>query len=386
MHRKSIAVAGRRSGRERGFVLVTMAVAAIALIGVLGLAVDLGHMFISKNETQAYCDSAALAAALALDGTTNGIANAKTAVTNSANAWNFSTASVSSPTVTFATALAGPWQSNPNPAAGYSFVRVNATVPMQLYFIPVLVAQTVANVNSIATAAQVDLTSIPVGLAPYTAVSTDTTGPNFGLVVGGSYDLHWPQFNSHRGGPPPCAPSTPNFCFNSPPCADDSAASKTAVVSNWGDSNSGFWGSNSNAIIKQEVLDLIQVQGVAVGDNIAPILTNGTKQSEASILDQRASEDIDTTDNTVASYLAAAHNGRRLLAVPVVDPINPNTTSVIGYAVFLLQANGQPSDYYKSFTNGNDPYCAIYAGTYDIGSPNPGVGGTSGGSRVKLVQ
>jgi len=383
MHRKSIAVAGRRNGRERGFVLVTMVVAAIALIGVLGLAVDLGHMFISKNETQAYCDSAALAAALALDGTTSGIANAKTAVTNSTNAWNFSTASVSSPTVTFATALAGPWQSNPNPAAGYSFVRVNATVPMQLYFIPVLVAQTVANVNSIATAAQVDLTSIPVGLAPYTAVSTNTTGPNFGLVVGGSYDLHWPQFNSHRVN---CDPTTPDFCFNRPPCTDDSAASRTAVVANWGDSNSGFWGSNSNAVIEQEVLNLIQIQGVAVGDNIAPILTNGTKQSEASILDQRASEDVDTTDNTVTSYLAAAHNGRRLLAVPVVDPINPTTTSVIGYGVFLLQADGQPSNYYKSNSTGNEPYCAIYAGTYNIGSPNPGVGGATGGSRVKLVQ
>ena len=63
MHRKSVTVAGRQKGGQRGFVLVTMAVAAIALIGVLGLAVDLGHMFISKNETQAYCDSAALAAA-----------------------------------------------------------------------------------------------------------------------------------------------------------------------------------------------------------------------------------------------------------------------------------------------------------------------------------
>jgi Flp pilus assembly protein TadG len=361
-----------------------MAVAAIALIGVLGLAVDLGHMFISKNETQAYCDSAALAAALALDGTTGGITNAKAAVTNSTNAWNFSTAGISNPTVTFATALGGPWQSNPNPATGFSFVRVNATVPMQLYFIPVLVAQTVANVNSISTAAQVDLTSIPVGLAPYTAVSTNTTGPNFGLVVGSSYDLHWPQFNSHRVG---CGPTTPDYCFNRPPCAGESAASKTAVVSNWGDSNSGFWGSNSNAVIAQEVLNLIQIQGVAVGDNIDPILTNGTKQIEQSILDERVSQDVDTTDNAVAGYLAATHNGRRLLAVPVVDPTSPTTTTVIGYGVFLLQADGQPSNYYKSSAaTGNEPYCAIYAGTYNIGSPNPGVGGTSGGSRVKLVQ
>jgi hypothetical protein len=159
------------------------------------------------------------------------------------------------------------------------------------------------------------------------------------------------------------------------------------VVSNWGSSNSGFWGSNSNSVIKQEVLNLIQIQELAVGDNIDPILTNGTKQSEAAILDERVSQDVDTTDNTVSSYLAATHNGRRLLAVPVVNPTDPNTTSVIGYGVFLLLANGPgTSNYYKSTTNGNEPYCALYAGTYDIGSPNPGVGGASGGSRVKLVQ
>jgi hypothetical protein len=255
---------------------------------------------------------------------------------------------------------------------------------MQLYFIPVLVARTVANVNSIAIAAQVDLTSIPVGLAPYTAVSTDTTGPNFGLTVGGSYDLHWPQFNSHRKD---CDPTTPDACFNSPPCTGDTNASKTAVVSNWGDSNSGFWGSNSNSVIAQEVLDLIQIQQLTVGTNIEPVLTNGTKQSEASILDQRVNEDVDTTDNTVAAYLAAAHNGQRLLAVPVVDPTNSNTTSVIGYGVFLLLANGPgTSNYYKSTTNGNDPYCAIYAGTYVVGGTGPEAGGATGATRVKLVQ
>ncbi len=85
------------------------------------------------------------------------------------------------------------------------------------------------------------------------------------------------------------------------------------------------------------------------------------------------SQDVDTTDNTVAAYMAAAHNGQRLLAVPVVDPTDPNTTSVIGYGVFLLLANGPgTSNYYKSSTNGNDPYCAIYAGTYNVGSPESG--------------
>jgi hypothetical protein len=125
-----------------------------------------------------------------------------------------------------------------------------------------------------------------------------------------------------------------------------------------------------------------------VGANIDPILTNGTKQSEAKILDQRVSQDVNTTgDITVSDYLAGAHNGQRLLAVPVVDPTDPSTTTVIGYGVFLLQANGPgTSTYYQSKTNGSEPYCAIYAGTLNIGSTGPGTGGTTGGSRVKLVQ
>src|SRR5438046_725991 len=77
MHRRSLLIqefvtiprnraAGGRYGQQRGFVLITMAVAAVALIGVVGVAVDMGRMFIAKNETQSYCDAAALAAALAL--------------------------------------------------------------------------------------------------------------------------------------------------------------------------------------------------------------------------------------------------------------------------------------------------------------------------------
>ena len=130
MRRESVAIQHGCGGREHGFVLVTMAIAAIALIGVLGLAVDVGRMFIAKNETQTYCDSAALAAALALDGTTTGVSSATAAVTNSANAWNLNTTKVSNPTVTFGTSISGPWLSNPSPADGYNFARVSATVPL----------------------------------------------------------------------------------------------------------------------------------------------------------------------------------------------------------------------------------------------------------------
>ena len=118
---------------------------------------------------------AALAGALALDGTTVGIANAKTAVAISTNDWNLDSAKVTNTTVTFATTLAGPWDTNPNPATGYRYVRVAATVPLSLYFLPVVVPQTTQNVASTATAGQIDITSFPQGLSPYTAVSTVNT-------------------------------------------------------------------------------------------------------------------------------------------------------------------------------------------------------------------
>jgi len=386
-----------KNRRERGFVLITMAITVIALVGVLGMAVDIGRMFIAKNETQAYCDAAALAAALALDGTTVGITNAKTAVTNSTNTWNLDTSKVSNPTVTFATALAGPWVATPNPATGYIYARVAATVPLSMYFLPVIVNQNSQNVTSSATAGQIAITSFPQGLSPYTAVSTVNVGPNFGLVVGKSYDIQWPGMSNSAN----CDPSKPakiDSCFLKPPCNDDTFASKQAVVNNWGSSNSGYWGSTSNSTIEQEIVDQNnQTTPVAVGDNIMPVLTNGQKQSQAGYLDERVNQDVNLTDNVPGApngsgqypgntYLGDLHNGRRLLPVPIVDPTDPTHTTVLGFGQFLLQSNGSPSDYYKKATNGNDPYCAVYAGSWNIGSISPGAGGSTGATRVKLVQ
>ena len=81
------------------------------------MAVDLGRMFIAKNETQAYCDAAALAAALALNGASSGITAAQNAVANTKNAWNLDSAYITNYQVAFATGVGGPWDGNPNPAA-----------------------------------------------------------------------------------------------------------------------------------------------------------------------------------------------------------------------------------------------------------------------------
>jgi hypothetical protein len=373
-----------------------MSLAAISIIGALGMAVDVGKMFIAKNETQAYADSAALGAALMLDGTTTGITNAKAAVTNSNNTWNLDSTAFSSPTVTFATATAGPWSTNPSPATGYIYVRVATTVSMNLYFMPVVTGQLTQSITSTATAGQIPISSFTQGLAPYSAIATNNTPPNFGLVVGNSYDIQWPVYNS--GG---CNPANPSTCFGgSGPCAGDSATAQQSVVNNWGQSSSGYWGASSNSTIEQEILNVIQMEPVSVGTNIQPILTSGQKQSQANYLDERASEDISTdyvvpqnkqhyTDNmpsTVTTYQSGIRNGRRLLPVPVVLPSTSTNTSVVGYGAFLLYSNGAASNFYKTMTNGNDAFCALYAGPYQVGGIGTGGGGTTGATYVKLVQ
>ncbi len=374
--------AGRRRPRRGGFILITMAVSSIALMAALGLAVDVGRMFIAKNETQAYCDAAALAAALALDGTSTGITKAITAAQNVPDKWNLNSATISNPTVMFGTSISGPWQANPASPASYSYAKVSASVPLSLYFLPIVVAERTTNITASAIAAQVSTNSIPQGLSPYSAVSTNTTGPNFGLVVGNSYDIQWPQFNGSRGG---CGPTNPMRCFNTPPCSGDTVASQMAVVNNWGSSNNGYWGSNSNSVIAQEVMNNIQTQTLSVGTNIDPVLTNGNKNSESIYLDERASEDINGTDNTVPGYFADPNNGRRIISMPIVDPTNPSNTTVLGYGSFLLLTNGLPSNYYAKNTNGNSPFCAIYAGPYNAGS-GVGTGGLNGATYVRLMQ
>ena len=362
-----------------------MAVATAGVLAAAGLAVDLGRVFVAKNELQTYCDSAALAAASTLDGTSAGISRATNTLSSSANKWNFGTAGIGGATAAFATAATGPWVSSPNPATGYAYVQVSASVSVPLYFLSLATGHNTFSVNASGAAGQVPVTSLSRGLAPYTAVSTNTTGPTFGLVVGNAYDIHWPTYNGNRSG---CNSTNPSNCFNSAPCSGDSSNSMWAVASNWGSQYHGYWGSNSASQIASAVMDDIQLEPISTGENLDPLLTPGNKQSEADVLDQRVSEDTDTSDNTPSSYLANGnHNGRRLFPVVIADPVDPTHTNVIGFGVFLLLSNGSSSDYYKKNGNGNSPYCALYVGPYNIGGSGPGAAaGSTGATWVRLVE
>jgi Flp pilus assembly protein TadG len=410
---------------QHGMVLITMAATAIAMIGTMGLAIDLGHIFIVKNETQAYVDAAAIAAALQLDGTTAGISRADNAATTMSAAWNFSSTVLTSPTVEYASAATGAtWYTAANVTSALAptmtYTRVTKTVAPNIYFVPVVMTNKVytQNVQSQAVAGQVVLaanTSIAEGLGPFAGIAAcsgavaaceGTASNNFGLTVGQEYDIQWPQYNGNRGN---CKNGTIIDCFVGTPCLGDrnlntnggSGNPMQEVVNTWGPSVNGYWGSSNTNQLNKYILDTLQLGTLAIGTDITTYLSSGNKQGTAKILDDRVNEDTvnydpstaTTSAQKLAAYLDSAsqnpvHNGRRLMPVPMVYP-NATGSQVVGYAQFLLESDqtaaGGKSGYYAA-GNGNDPYCAIYDGPWNMGSTNGGVSSSGGATRVRLVQ
>jgi Flp pilus assembly protein TadG len=62
--------------RQQGAVAIIVAISLVVLIGMLGLVLDLGHLYVTKTELQNSADAAALSGAKELNGTLTGINNA----------------------------------------------------------------------------------------------------------------------------------------------------------------------------------------------------------------------------------------------------------------------------------------------------------------------
>src|SRR5690349_783791 len=100
----------RHRSSERGFALIATALGLLAIVGMAGITVDLGRMYIAKNELMAYTDAASIAAAVQLDGTSAGITraqNAGAAMGTGAHAmgWDFATKQITGATYQFAKGL-----------------------------------------------------------------------------------------------------------------------------------------------------------------------------------------------------------------------------------------------------------------------------------------
>src|SRR5438128_1677473 len=137
-----IDVHRRRNRGERGFTLALMAVCLVTMLGALGLAIDLGRMFIYKTELQTFADASALAAVAQLDGTQTGVAAANTTATagplgtTKPNGYNFDTVAVSNVATGYATTFSGTYDSyetaNSSGPNSYRFFRITASANVPL--------------------------------------------------------------------------------------------------------------------------------------------------------------------------------------------------------------------------------------------------------------
>jgi uncharacterized membrane protein len=111
--------------RQRGFVLIAMSITMLLLLAVMGLAFDLGRVYIARNEAQVFADAAAMTAASKLDGSSAGIAKAKESVARLPMRWNLGTSEFKGVVVDFSPDGVK-WESDPKDASNIHQARVTA--------------------------------------------------------------------------------------------------------------------------------------------------------------------------------------------------------------------------------------------------------------------
>ena len=385
-----------RAGRgERGFTMIVTAAGLFMLVGMLGLAVDVGRVYIVKSEGQAYADIAAIAAARNLDGKASGISAAQSEVSNSTNKWLFGTKSftdgirtvefgIKTSNATSCSAVAT-WTAAPSsPYTNYGCVRVTVTPPVDLAFMPIFGTAYTQTVTSRAVAGVVPQTFPLGGFMPFTpfahqpncsatvTVGCDSTG-NYGMLIGEEYGFHWPGNINGVGN----ACQGDRVGWNMYNFSDQVAGSTR-----------GYFELQSASSIADAILGAKQTLALSVGDVLN--MTNGSKQSMANALNTRTSYDTDQTTYAAVTPstppgVAPAYHGNNMREV--VMPVNsgpytsaayPTPYTVLGFASYLLYTN-------YTVGGGNKAWCAIYMGSSTNGGSG-GVFGVAGAYVVRLTQ
>jgi len=379
----------RNINRQRGSIMLTTAVSLFAILGMLGLSIDLGRVYIAKHEAQAFADLSAVAAVRHLNGKQTGIDAATAELNNSTNKWNFGTQLFASNirTLEFSKSQTGPWENPPTSAGGskpfasYAYVRVTATPSVNLAFLPAVGTALTQQVTGQAVAGIIPESFPAGGYLPFTPfahnAATDAMGnlvdPNFGFTIGEEYGFLWYGNITNQNNA--CHSDTVNWpVYNS---------SDNSIIAG---SDRGYFQLQAASAISDAILGGSQTDPLAVGDYIT--LTNGQKQAEQDALALRASYDTDqapyayTTDGTLPVISGQSYHGNdmRLVVMPVNDrnPVN-GTVRVIGFASFLL-----PMTYPNG---GNKAWCAIYMGSMTQGGDGSGTPFDAGGAYVvRLLQ
>jgi Flp pilus assembly protein TadG len=369
-------VTNRKLG-DRGFILPLLAVCLVVMLGMLGLAIDLGRMFICKNELQTFADASALAAVAQLDGTQSGVEGANATATagplgtTKPNGYNFDTVAISNVTTGYATSFSGTYDTfdtaDSAGANSYRFISIKALANVPLTFLPVLPGiATQMPMSATAVAGQQPQGSVSNGgLIPFAPDAHNQSDPkNFGLTPGASYTLKWGNGNTttcagDAGFTPPGAPPSAHG-FVDVGEGNGNSAVRTSIE------YGGFPNANSTP------------SSVAAGDTLSSVPGNrGT--SIFSSLTTRARQDTDDVSLTYALYKSTGTgNGRRIVTVSIAGTWSGNganaSTPVLGFANFFLDVN---------YSGSSGPICATYIGPGDLtGSGSGGSDGTKVYSNV----
>ncbi len=413
----------RTNSKRRGYILIALTFALLGLVGVVGLALDMGQAYIAKNEAQTFVDSMALTAAIRLNGDRSGVVAAEQAVISAAangpirwglgtkgfpavdsdqpldttpNTWiRFSSSTLNPNTWLTAanvqtpagavTVPGGP--ANPVPIDRVQ-VRVRLGLPLTLLQVVPGLAGKQTGVFAYATAIRSGVAGgypantnvIPLSPTSHKAVydalgatvpntsQSDPNDPN-GMRVGQFYTLFWDKDKSTN-------------------CAGDSG---DPTVLGYVQDYAGDWRGSvcQGASVCREALDHDGID-IAIGTGEIQI---PTKEGQASSIVHASDDRIesDTDDDSYYywgdhnSYLGnGSGNGRRVVIAPINDGVvtgngSNSYTTVVGFGAFLMET---------ATDKNSGPICGQYLGTVIPGQPFSGgvsPGGNPGAPGPYLV-
>jgi hypothetical protein len=365
---------------RKGFTLIAAGACVFTLFGMLGLALDLGRVYITRNEAQSFTDTAALAAALALNGVSFAPAHAAIA-RNTRNQWNLGTSifSAAGSDTTITTEFARPqaandfrpdestWSTAPASAAGYTFVRVTATATLPLYILPVVGTGASQTVASMSVAGQVPLNNFNSGLLPFSPIqhsSAAAAHPPFGLVVGQWYTLRYP------GGA--------RFTENDLCPGDKGDPAFLDLINLQVSDQRGFYQNPEASVARDEIISGVMERPVTFPGTIW--MAGGAMNTAMAALNTRIDYDTDNVSTTFDEYQANLVNGERvgngfrLVGAPINFGPADDTggdREIVGFGGFFL-SNSSTDVYYSG--GGGSPWCAQYYGVWVKGGQGQGAG------------
>jgi Flp pilus assembly protein TadG len=130
------------------------------LLGLAGLGIDIGRMYVIRAELQSFTDAAALSAALELNGTDSGLARARIGAGRLASGphamrWDMGTQPISNVATSFSSDQTN-WQEQPKQARDFRYVRVLATEPAPVIFLRIFQPLTSTTVAASSVAAKTE--------------------------------------------------------------------------------------------------------------------------------------------------------------------------------------------------------------------------------------